>query len=220
MRIRKKPWAKAELDACPYFIKTPEQIRGNWKELFANAAPISLELGCGKGVFTAQYGLQNPDRNIIAIDLISDMLGVARRNIEKAYTENGKTCTNIMLTAYDIERIGNIISPDDRISNIIIYFCNPWPKPSHRRRRLTHPEQLNKYREFLADGGIVEFKTDDKDLFFDSLKYFPAAGFEIMETAEYTLDTVHLSPLPIISEHERKYLDEGKTIRYCKAKKI
>ena len=39
--------------------------------------------------------------------------------------------------------------------------------------------QFIQYREFLKDGGEIYFKTDDDDLFRDSLEYFPASGYEI-----------------------------------------
>ena len=51
MRMRKKAWARPELDACPYFIKNPEELKGNWSNWFPEKQPLHLELGCGKGVF-------------------------------------------------------------------------------------------------------------------------------------------------------------------------
>ena len=36
---------------------------------------------------------------------------------------------------------------------------------------LTHPRQLEQYRDFLVDGGEVWFKCDDEDLFEDSVGY-------------------------------------------------
>ena len=42
-----------------------------------------------------------------------------------------------------------------------------------------YPRQLIAYREFLKDGGEIYFKTDDDDLFRDSVEYFPASGYDI-----------------------------------------
>ena len=53
-----------------------------------------------------------------------------------------------------------------------INFCNPWPHTGHRKKRLTHPKQLVLYAGFLRDGAEIHFKTDDDDLFRDSLEYF------------------------------------------------
>ena len=50
MRIRFKPWARPELEACKFYIDNPEDYKGKWKTAFKNTNnPIHLELGCGKG---------------------------------------------------------------------------------------------------------------------------------------------------------------------------
>ncbi len=81
MRIRFKPWARQELEASKFYIDTPEEYKGKWKELFENKNPIYLELGCGKGGFISQIAVYNSDINYIAIDLVDAMLGLARRKI-------------------------------------------------------------------------------------------------------------------------------------------
>ena len=101
--MRKKKWARPELDNCIYFMQEPTANIGKWKEYFNNNHPIYLELGCGKGSFISQIANNNKDINFIAIDLKDDMLGYARRKIEEAYA--GKDINNIVLIAYDIERI-------------------------------------------------------------------------------------------------------------------
>ena len=88
MRMRKKAWARPELAHCPYFISSPEEWKGRWGEWFAEKHPIHLELGCGKGVFLAQLAPLHPEINYIGVDQSPDVLGVARRNLEKAYKRN------------------------------------------------------------------------------------------------------------------------------------
>ncbi len=107
MRMRKKKWARPELDSCEYFIKEPMINKGKWIEFFKNSAPIYLELGCGKGNFISKLACKNRDINFIAIDIKDDMLGYARRKIEEEYEGNG--IDNVALLAYDIERIRRYI---------------------------------------------------------------------------------------------------------------
>ena len=90
MRIRKKPWAEPELAVCPFFVKDPESYRGEWKSHFKKEQPIYLEVGCGKGGFVGQTALNKPEINFIAVDIKSDMLGVARRNIVKLFEAEEK----------------------------------------------------------------------------------------------------------------------------------
>ena len=81
MRIRHKKWALPELSVCPFFVDDPMANKGSWSRAFKKKQPLCLELGCGKGSFAAKIALREPDMNFLAVDIKSDMLGVARRNI-------------------------------------------------------------------------------------------------------------------------------------------
>ena len=59
MRMRNKPWAKPELEACDYFIKEPQLLKSKWQQQFKKQQPFHIELGCGKGGFIAQAALMN-----------------------------------------------------------------------------------------------------------------------------------------------------------------
>lgn len=211
MRIRNKPWAKDELLASDFYVQKPEDYKGRWKEFFNNENEhIYLELGCGKGFFVKKAAKQNQNINFIAIDLIDAILGMANRNIIEEF-EN-KEVLNLALTRYDVEEINNILDQSDNIERIYINFCNPWPKPRHKKRRLTHTRQLEKYKQFLAPKGEIYFKTDDDELFRESLEYFKEAGFEVVKTTE------NLNEEPnfwenIETEHEIKFKNEGIKIK-------
>lgn len=215
MRIRKKKWAVPELSQCDFFVSEPVKLHGKWHEAFENTAPLELEVGCGKGTFTAHKALQNPDKNYIAVDIKSDMLGVARRNIVKLFEENNTECKNIRITAYNVDKITDIISPEDKISRMYINFCNPWPRGKHNKRRLTHPTKLRQYISFLDDNAEIHFKTDNDELFEDSIGYFEECDFEIT----YITRDLHQSDVKdnIVTEHEKMFSDEGIPIKYLTA---
>lgn len=212
MRIRYKKWARPELEACKFYIDNPEEFKGKWHEKFKNKAPIFIELGCGKGSFMAELASSNPKINFIAVDLVDAMLGLSKRNIEKAYEEKKLDTDNIILTRHDIERIHLFMAKEDIVDRIYINFCNPWPKPKHKKKRLTHTKQLNLYKEFLKENGEIYFKTDDDGLFEESLKYFEEAGFEIISKT-YDLHKENIFENNIVTEHEKMFSDEGKTIK-------
>lgn len=218
MRIRKKKWAQPELDACPYYIPVASELAGKWDKLFGEStAPVYLELGCGKGGFAAQSALLHPDVNYIAMDIKSDMLGVARRTIEKAFAEAGKTPENIRLISQNIEMLRTACMDEQSIDRIYINFCNPWPKKGHKKRRLTHTRQLMQYRPILKDGCEIHFKTDDDELFEESLEYFAESGFEI----KYITRDLHTSgyEFNVMTEHEKMFMEEGKKIKFLIAVK-
>ena len=212
MRIRYKKWARPELEACKFYIDNPEEFKGKWNEVFKNNNPIFMELGCGKGSFIAELASSMKNINFIAVDLVDAMLGLSKRNIENVYNEKGLETDNIIITRHDIERILLFMSKEDIVDRIYINFCNPWPRPKHKKKRLTHSKQLNLYKEFLKDDGEIHFKTDDDGLFHDSLKYFEEAGFEIVSKT-YDLHKENIFENNIITEHEKMFSDEGKTIK-------
>lgn len=211
MRMRNKPWAKEELNKSKIYISSPEENKGKWKEIFKKTDnPIHLELGCGKGFFVKKAAIQNPNINYIAIDLVDVILGVANRNIQEEFA--GKEINNLILTRYNVEEIDKIFDNRDDIQRIYINFCNPWPKPRHKKRRLTHMRQLEKYKTFLQKNGEIYFKTDDDNLFRESLEYFEQAGFKTIKT------TNDLNNMPefwqnIETEHEIKFKNQGIKIK-------
>ena len=219
MRIRYKKWARPELEACSFYIDNPEQIRGIWKSLFKNPdLPLNLELGCGKGQFISKLASENLDRNYIAIDLVDAMLGLAKRNVEQIYKEKNIKPENVILTRFDIDRILLILSEEDKIDRIYINFCNPWPKGKHRKKRLTHTRQLEKYKTFLKPNGEIYFKTDDDDLFASSLNYFEEAGFKIIKKT-YDLHSEPNFWYNIETEHEKMFSEQGIKIKAVIAKR-
>lgn len=218
MRIRYKKWARPELEASSFYIDNPEEMKGKWKTYFGNHNPIHLELGCGKGQFISKLASENQNINYIAIDLIDAMLGLAKRNVEAEYKEKNIEPKNIVLTRLDIERILLMLDKKDEIERIYINFCNPWPKGKHRKKRLTHTRQLEKYKVFLKDNGEIHFKTDDDDLFYSSLLYFEEAGFEIVKKT-YDLHTEPIFEKNIETEHEKMFSEQGIKIKALIAKK-
>lgn len=213
MRIRYKKWARPELEASKFYIDEPEKMKGKWKEFFKNPNnPLHLELGCGKGQFISNLASENLDKNYIAIDLIDAMLGLAKRNVEQVYTEKNMEPENIVLTRYDIERILQILDKEDKIERIYINFCNPWPKGKHRKKRLTHTRQLEKYKQFLTPNGEIYFKTDDDDLFNSTLLYLEETGFEV-KAKTYDLHKEPIFEHNIETEHEKMFTEQGIKIK-------
>lgn len=220
MRIRFKKWARPELEASNFYIDTPEEYKGKWNELFERKQPLYLELGCGKGGFISQTAPENLNKNYIGIDLVDAMLGLANRKIEEAYSVINKKPDNIYITRYDIDRILNIFDEKDNIERIYINFCNPWPRGKHHKKRLTHTRQLEKYKQFLSKDGCIYFKTDDENLFTDSLTYFKEAGFKLEKVTYDLAIESHFwnGEENIETEHEKMFKEQGIKIKALIAK--
>lgn len=189
------------------------------KHLKEKISPCIQNFGCGKGSFIAKLAVQNPEINYLGIDIKSEVLGLAKRNIEKEYLKAQREIDNVLITAYEIEIIQNILNEKDLVDRIYINFCNPWPKPRHNKKRLTHTKQLEKYKVFLKPGGEIYFKTDDYNLYKATIKYLEETGFKILKQTE----NLHKEPIwesNIETEHEKMFEEQGITTKAIIAKII
>ncbi|AJA48730.1 tRNA (guanine-N(7)-)-methyltransferase [Clostridium pasteurianum DSM 525 = ATCC 6013] len=209
MRLRKKWWARPEMEESPLVITEPREYTGRWKEIFNNDNEIYLELGCGRGEFITKNAIDNPDKNYIAIDLKDEVLVYVLRKIKEAELDN------VRIIPLEIAFITEIFDKNE-ISRIYINFCNPWPKDRHNKRRLTHTRFLEKYKQFIKPGTEIWFKTDNRELFDASLEYLNNFGFELLF---YTYD-LHRSGFEpnVMTEYEKKFTDLGMEIMFLKAK--
>lgn len=212
MRLRRKPWARPELEACSFFVKNPADNIGKWHTVFDKAQEMWLELGCGKGGFISKLASAHPDRNFIAIDIKSEVLALAKRKIENEYAKANINISNIKLMSHEIMLIHKMMNEDDVVHRIYINFCNPWSKNTLKKRRLTHPVQLKQYNSFLAPGGQIWFKTDDLPLFNDSIGYFEQCSFKVV----YLTNDLHSSNFGqnVETEHEKLFSSQGIKINF------
>ena len=97
MRIRHRPWAMPELLESSFFEKEPKNRKGKWRECFPAEAPLYVELGCGKGGFVTEMALLHPEINFLAVDIKDDMLGIAKRKLERRFAEEGRELGNVRL---------------------------------------------------------------------------------------------------------------------------
>lgn len=218
MRIRRKKWAREELDNFEFYIDKPDVFKNTWRSKFKdNNKPLYVELGCGKGTFISKLASTNKDINYIAVDMIEAMLGLTKRNIELEYGYN--PIDNLYLIRANVELIQNVFGENDKVDRIYINFCNPWPKAKHNKRRLTHTRQLESYKTFLKEDGEIYFKTDSDELFADSLEYFKEAKFDIQKIT-YDLHKEPIFETNIITEHEKMFSDEGVKIKAAILKRM
>ena len=198
MRLRNVSGSRELIAESDYVIHDATGHKGHWGEVFGNGNPIHIEVGMGKGKFITQLAKQNPDINYIGIEKYSSVL---LRAVEKRREYEG---SNLLFIRMDAEYISDVFDKDE-ISRIYLNFSDPWPKERHARRRLTSREFLARYEEILADGGLVEFKTDNRSLFDFSLEEVKESGWELLVC---TYDLHHDKELMegnVMTEYERKF---------------
>jgi tRNA (guanine-N7-)-methyltransferase len=173
--MRKKPNLLPRLERVkPLLVQSPGLLKGGWAERFGGFNAIFLELGCGKGRFTADFAAQNPDTLLIAVERVAEALLVA---LERVFDRG---LENVRFLAADAAALPSFFARDE-VSRILINFCDPWPKRRDHKRRLTAPQFLEIYESLLPPGGELWFKTDNRDLFEWSLKRLAERGWRISE---------------------------------------
>ncbi len=201
MRLRHKPKAVAQLPQHSFFVEKPFQLKGEWQKAFSKSQPLSLELGCGFGRFSVEFAKRYPNQNLIAVDKSLDVLVGGCRLV----SEELPSAENLRTTSFDAYDIGKCIDESDEIESIFIFFCNPWPKRSHNRRRLTFPTLLKQYQKLAVPGAKIYFKTDDKQLYQHSLRYFEQCELEIKFKTENLENDNGFDYLSIQTEYEQKF---------------
>ena len=206
MRMRRKKNLVPRMERCAaYQVKEPEAMRGRWKDLYPQAEEIWVEIGCGKGSFTAETARQNPQALLIAVERVADAMVMA---MEKAQALELK---NVFFICADAARLGDIFAPGET-DRIFLNFSDPWPKKGHTKRRLTYRAFLDKYKVMMKKGSSVCFKTDNDELFDFSLGEFEECGFALTEVtrdlhnSEYEKDNIR-------TEFEQKFADQGIPIK-------
>ena len=208
MRLRHIQGAEETIASSPFVIQEPEQHRGTWNQVFGGSHPLEIEVGMGKGRFIMEKASANPDINYIGIERYSSVL---LRGLQK---RSEMDLENIYFMCIDAKDMAEIFAPGE-VDRIYLNFSDPWPKDRHARRRLTSHEFLDRYDQFLAADGRLEFKTDNQDLFTFSLEEIETSDRWHLNAS--TRDLHHdpsMNEGNIMTEYEEKFSSKGNPI--CK----
>ena len=210
MRMRKKPNLLPRMErAAAVLVTEPEALRGTWRTLLPGCGALHLELGCGKGRFTAETAAANPETLLVAVEKVPDAMVVA---MERA-VENG--LHNVRFIDRDVVLLPELFAPGEA-ERIYLNFCDPWPKSRDAKHRLTAPGFLRRYADVLAEGGELWFKTDNRPLFDWSLEQFTAEGWALSEvTNDLHADGVR----GVMTDYESKFHAQGVKINRLVAAK-
>ncbi len=187
----------------------PFEMKGNWhRDFFKNNNPIVLELGCGRGEYTVGLGRIFPDKNFIGVDI------KGARMWSGATESLNEGMKNVAFLRTNIEIIDRFFAPGE-VSEIWLTFSDPQMKKA--TKRLTSTYFMNRYRQFLADSGLIHLKTDS-NFMFTYTKYMVEHN---QLPVEFMTDDLYHSGLAddilsIRTYYEQQWLDRGLNIKYLK----
>lgn len=210
MRLRNIPGAKDVIADSKYVIHDVQEKKGRWADVFGNENPVHIEVGMGKGRFIMDMAALNPDINFVGIEMYDSVLIRALQKMEEKEKE-GTLLQNLFFMRMDARELPLVFEKGE-VAKIYLNFSDPWPKERHAKRRLTSRQFFERYDQILAACGVVEFKTDNRDLFDFSLEEIPEAGWKLLE---HTFDLHHDSKMKegnVMTEYEEKFSSQGNPI--------
>ena len=207
MRLRNKPWAEPFLEENEDLVlKFDEDLKNNFENIFGNSNSLNLEIGTGKGDFIKELARLNPNKNYVGMEKYSTVLAIAAKKIK-----NAEDINNVRLMCYDAGEV-ELVFNYESLDCIYLNFSDPWPKARHAKRRLPSRQFLARFDQILKEGGVIEFKTDNKDLFAFAEEEVEPAGWKILEITYDLHNDEKMVEGNIMTEYEEKFSSMGNPI--------
>ena len=154
-------------------LQGSERLIGKWNTaIFKTQYPLTIELACGKGEYTTGMAKLFPEKNHIGVDIKGNRIW---RGAKTAVEEG---LSNVAFLRTHIESINSFFGKDE-VDQIWITFPDPQKKDKRAKKRLTHPDFLEKYRKILKKGGTVNLKTDSSTLYDFTMDVILEQGLKV-----------------------------------------
>ena len=207
MRLKNVPGAREEIIKSKYVIPEEElsSRKGRWRELFHNENELYIEIGMGKGRFIYESARLHPDINYLGIEKYSSVL---LRAVQKQEREE---LLNLFFIRMDAEYICDVFA-EGEVDRIYLNFSDQWPKDRHAKRILPSRQFLARYDKLLKKDGVLEFKTDNRELFDFAVEELSPAGWQV-DVISYDLHADEgLMQGNVMTEYEEKFSSRGNPI--------
>jgi tRNA (guanine-N7-)-methyltransferase len=122
--------------------------------VFNRPAPVVMDIGVGTGDTTFFHAKNHPENNYLAIEVHKPGIGRLLNSIET------NDLNNIKIISHDVVDVLREQIPDRTLSQIFIFFPDPWPKKKHHKRRLINKDLLGLIKQKLTLNGRLHIATD------------------------------------------------------------
>lgn len=130
------------------------ELEISFKELFDNDSNTIIEIGFGNGDSLLEQVVRQQDNNFIGIEVHGPGVG---HLIHNAHSGGVK---NIKIIRHDAVEVLNNQIADESVSQLQLFFPDPWHKKKHHKRRIINPDFVQLVRKKLKTGGIFHMATD------------------------------------------------------------
>ena len=193
-------------------LEYPQGMPGKWNSFFENLAagpypisldelavvksdtpaktpikPLTLELACGRGEYAVGLARMFPDQNFLGLDVKGNRIW------KGASIANKEGIKNVAFVRTQIEQAIQYFSKQE-VNEIWITFPDPQLRLSKAKKRLTHPQFLRLYQQFLKPGGSVHLKTDSPNLFEFTMAVIKLFDLTLIKHSENIYGEQHIDP--------------------------
>jgi tRNA (guanine-N7-)-methyltransferase len=121
---------------------------------FRRQAPVVLEIGCGSGTSTLAMAKEEPDVDVIAVEIYRRGLAQLLSAIDREPLGNIR-----LIRGNGIDVLHRLIAPGS-LTGVRVFFPDPWPKARHHKRRFLQPATVDLIVDRLLPGGVLHAATD------------------------------------------------------------
>ena len=126
-------------------------------ELYGRSAPLIVEIGSGQGHAIIAAALARPEADFLAVEVFR--AGLARTMLD-AEREGAR---NIRVIEANAPEVLTTFVPEASVSELWVFFPDPWHKNKHTKRRLVTEEFADAAARAITAGGVVLLATDWED---------------------------------------------------------
>ena len=147
--------------------------------------PLILELACGRGEYAVGLARLFPEQNFLGLDIKGNRIW------KGASIANKEVIKNVAFVRTQIEQSIQYFAKEE-VDEIWITFPDPQLRLSKAKKRLTHPQFLRLYQQFLKPGGIVHLKTDSPNLYLFTKTVIELYGLTLITATDDVYGTTFM----------------------------
>ena len=126
----------------------------DYEKVFKRQAPLTLEIGFGMGTSLLEMAKAAPQKDFIGIEIHNPGVASLMRNLQE------QSIANVRIFKVDAHDVLNSCILDDSLSEVLLFFPDPWPKKRHHKRRIVQAAFVELIYRKLKTGGIFHLATD------------------------------------------------------------
>ena len=179
-------------------------LTDKYENLFIPDKHVEIDLGCGKGKFSIELAMRNPQIHILAADV---MIGRLRKLQNKL---NRNNIENVQILRVEATSLLGYFLPDNSIDRIHLLCPDPWPKAKHKGHRLLSSQFIASLKRVLKPNGVFHFASDNEPYYNSVKKLIDASN--IFESSDLKLIE---DIIDIKTDFQLRWEEEGLTVKHC-----